>query len=150
MSSRRTSSQKTPKRNIGSSTNEMLHTDIIVRAKRRRASNTHAREATNCHQNSHAINQLRRYRRQPAPILQSEGIVVMDRLNRRRAKQSMKAGVRIKLAMLSSQCKTAREWETSTYTRNIGVRASTYNHPTITPSLQIKPIQITLTYSCVI
>jgi hypothetical protein len=38
----------------------------------------------------------------------------MDSLNRRRAKQSGSAEVRIKFAMLSSQCKTAREWETST------------------------------------
>jgi hypothetical protein len=30
--------------------------------------------------------------------------------------------------MLSSQCKAATEWETSTYTRNIGVRVSTCNH----------------------
>jgi hypothetical protein len=51
----------------------------------------------------------------------------MDRLNRRRAKESRNAEVRIKFAMLNSQCKTAREWETSTYTRNIGVRASTCN-----------------------
>jgi hypothetical protein len=35
--------------------------------------------------NSEAVNQLSRHKRQPAPILQSEGIVVMDRLNRRRA-----------------------------------------------------------------
>jgi hypothetical protein len=51
----------------------------------------------------------------------------MDRLNRRRAKQSKSAEVRIKFAMLSSQCKVAREWETITYTRNIGVRANTCN-----------------------
>jgi hypothetical protein len=51
----------------------------------------------------------------------------MDRLNRRRAKQSRSAEVRIKFAMLSSQCKAAKEWETSTYTSNIGVRASTCN-----------------------
>jgi hypothetical protein len=31
----------------------------------------------------------------------------------------------MKFAMLSSQCKTAHEWETSTYMRNICVRAST-------------------------
>jgi hypothetical protein len=37
----------------------------------------------------------------------------MDRLNRRRAKQSRIAEVRIKFAILSSQCKAAREWETS-------------------------------------
>jgi hypothetical protein len=102
----------------------MLHTDIPVRAEGARVNYTHAREATNYHQNGHAISQLNR---QPAPILQSEGIVVMDRLNRRRAKQSGSAEVRIKFAMLSSQCKVAREWETSTYTRNIGVRASTCN-----------------------
>jgi hypothetical protein len=40
---------KTPKTNISSSTNEMLHTDINVRAQRTRFSNTHAREATNYH-----------------------------------------------------------------------------------------------------
>jgi hypothetical protein len=34
--------------------------------------------------------------------------------------------VRIEFAMLSSQYKTAREWETSTYVRNIGVRASIF------------------------
>jgi hypothetical protein len=51
----------------------------------------------------------------------------MDRLNRRRAKQSKSAEVCIKFAMFSSECKAAREWDTSTYTRNIGVRASTCN-----------------------
>jgi hypothetical protein len=51
----------------------------------------------------------------------------MDRLNRRRAKQSGSAEVRIKFAMLSSQYKVAMEWATSTYTRNIGVRASICN-----------------------
>jgi hypothetical protein len=51
----------------------------------------------------------------------------MDRLNRRRAKQSKSAEVRIKFAVLSSQCKAAWEWEMSTYTRNIGVRSSTCN-----------------------
>jgi hypothetical protein len=65
---------KTPKRNISSSTNEMLHTDIIDRAQRTRVNNTHAREAKNCHQNSHAINQTGRHRRQPAPILQGKGM----------------------------------------------------------------------------
>jgi hypothetical protein len=49
----------------------------------------------------------------------------MGRLKRRRAKQSGRAEVRIKFALLSSQCKTARESKTSTYMRNIGVRAST-------------------------
>jgi hypothetical protein len=71
------------------------------------------------------INKLSRHRRQPAPILQSEGIVVMDRMNRRRARLSRSAEVRIKFAMMSSQSKVVREWETSTYTRNIGVCAST-------------------------
>jgi hypothetical protein len=53
----------------------------------------------------------------------------MDRLNRKRAKQSGSAEVRIKLAMLSSQCKAAREWETSIYRRIIiGVCASTCDH----------------------
>jgi hypothetical protein len=51
----------------------------------------------------------------------------MDRLNRRRTKQSGSAEVRIEFAMVSSQCKTAREWETLPYTRNIGVRANTFN-----------------------
>jgi hypothetical protein len=51
----------------------------------------------------------------------------MDRLNRKRAKQSGSAEVRIEFSVLSSQCKTAREWETSTYMTNIGVRASTYH-----------------------
>jgi hypothetical protein len=75
-----------------------------------------------------STNSTNRYTRQPAPILHSEGIVVKDRLNRRRAKQSKSADVRIKFAMLSSQCETANEWATSTYTRTIGVRASTCNH----------------------
>jgi hypothetical protein len=48
----------------------------------------------------------------------------MDRMNRSRAKQSGIAEVHIEFALLSSQCKTGREWETSTYMRNIGVRAS--------------------------
>jgi hypothetical protein len=114
--------QKTPKRNISCSTNEMSHTDITIKAQRTTVNGTHAMEATNCHQNSQAINQLSRYRRQPAHILQCEGIVVMDRLNRRRdAQQSKSAEVRINSA------KAAREWETSTYTRNIGIRASTCN-----------------------
>jgi hypothetical protein len=51
----------------------------------------------------------------------------MDQLNRRRAKQRRSAEVRIEFAMLNSQCKTAREWETSTYTWSIGVRASICN-----------------------
>jgi hypothetical protein len=84
-------------------------------------------EATNNRQNNQTINQLSRHRRQPAPILHGEGIIVMDRLNGRRAKQNTSAEVRIKFAILSSQCKAAREWETSTYTRDIGVRASTCN-----------------------
>jgi hypothetical protein len=120
--------QKTPKGNSSSSTKEMLHTDIIVKAPRTRVGSILAREATIYHQNIKAINQLNCHMRQPAPILQSEGIVVLDRLNRRRAKHSLSAEVRIKYAMLSSQCKTAREWETSgSYTRNIGVSASTCN-----------------------
>jgi hypothetical protein len=49
----------------------------------------------------------------------------MDRLNRRRAEQSQITEVRSELAPLGSQCKPAREWETSTYMRYIGVRAST-------------------------
>jgi hypothetical protein len=110
---------KTPKRNINSSTNEIMHTDITLKAQRTRVTGTHAREA-NSHQNSKAINQLSRHKRQPASILYySEGVVFMDRLNRRRAKQSGSAEVRIEFAMLSSQCKTAREWETSTHTRSI-------------------------------
>jgi hypothetical protein len=64
---------------------------------------------------------------QLAPILHKEGIVVMDRLNRRLAKQSRSTEVRIEFTMLSSQCKAAREWETSTYTRKFGGRASTCN-----------------------
>jgi hypothetical protein len=48
----------------------------------------------------------------------------MDRLNRRRGKQSGSAEVRVELALLSPQSKTAGEWKTSTYMRNIGVRAS--------------------------
>jgi hypothetical protein len=40
----------------------------------------------------------------------------MDRLNRRRAKQSS-AEVRIKFAMLSSQCKAAMEWEILVFVR---------------------------------
>jgi uncharacterized membrane protein len=84
-------------------------------------------EATNSHQNSQAINQLSRHRRQPAPILHGEGVVVVDRLNRRHAKQSRSVEVRIKFAMLSYQRKATKEWETSTYTMNICVRASTCN-----------------------
>jgi hypothetical protein len=56
----------------------MLHTDITVAAQGARVSSTHAREATNIHQNNQAINQLNRHRRQPAPILHGEGILVMD------------------------------------------------------------------------
>jgi hypothetical protein len=69
----------------------------------------HAMETTKCHQNRPASNQLSRHRRHPAPILHSEGIVVMDRLNRRRAEQRGSAEVRIEFALLSSLCKTARE-----------------------------------------
>jgi hypothetical protein len=105
----------------------MLHTDMIVRAQGARVSTTHAMEATNCHQNSRVINPLIRHRRQPAPILHGEGILAMNRLNRRRAEQSRSTKVRIKFAMMSSQCKAAREWETSTYTKNIGGRASICN-----------------------
>jgi hypothetical protein len=66
---------------------------------KRRVNITHAKEATNCRKICHAINQLSSHRRQPAPILQSEGIlVVIDCLNRRRAKQSGSAEVRIELA----------------------------------------------------
>jgi hypothetical protein len=101
----------------------MLHTDIIVKAQGARVSTTHATEATSYHQNNQAIKRLTCYRRQPAPILHGVWIVVMDRLNRRRAKQSISAELHIKFAMLSSQCKAANEWET----RNIGVRASTCN-----------------------
>jgi hypothetical protein len=86
------------------------------------------KNAAPVHQNCQAINQLSRYRRRPAPILQSEEhIVVMDRLNRRRAKQSGCGEVGTEFAMLSSQFKSAREWEVSTYARNIGVLASTCN-----------------------
>jgi hypothetical protein len=49
----------------------------------------------------------------------------MDRLNQRCAKQSGSVEVIIEFSLLSSQCKAAREWETRTYMRNIGVRAST-------------------------
>jgi hypothetical protein len=52
----------------------------------------------------------------------------MDRLNRRRAKQSGSAKVRIEFAVLSSQCKTTRQWETTAYLGNIGVRASLWDH----------------------
>jgi hypothetical protein len=45
---------------------EMLFTDITVRAQGARVSSTHAREATNSHQNSQAINQLSR---QPTTFL---------------------------------------------------------------------------------
>jgi hypothetical protein len=127
MNTRRTSPPKKPKKNKSRATNMMLHTDIIGEAQGARVSGTHAREAMNNHQNSQVINQLNRHRRQPTPILHGEGIVVMDRLNRMRAKQSRSAEVRIKFAMLSSQCKAARDLETSTCTRNIGVRASTCN-----------------------
>jgi NACalpha-BTF3-like transcription factor len=44
--------QITPKRNISSSTNEMLHTDISIIAQRTRVSSTHAREAINSHRKS--------------------------------------------------------------------------------------------------
>jgi NACalpha-BTF3-like transcription factor len=49
--------RKKAKRNKSSSTNEMLQTDINVIAQGARVSSTHAREATNSHQNSQAINQ---------------------------------------------------------------------------------------------
>jgi hypothetical protein len=49
----------------------------------------------------------------------------MDRLNQRCAKQGGSAEIRIEFALLSPQCKIAREWETSTYMTNFGVRAST-------------------------
>jgi hypothetical protein len=49
----------------------------------------------------------------------------MDRLNRRLAKESGIAEARIEFAMLSSHCRTVREWDTNTYyMRDIGVRAS--------------------------
>jgi hypothetical protein len=116
-------------RNMSSSTNEMLHTDLAVISQRTRVNNIHAMDAkrriatkiARRSTNSAAIGANR-------PLSsKAELIVVMDRLNRRRAKQSGSAEVRIKFAMMSSQCKIAREWETSTYTRNIGVRASTCN-----------------------
>jgi hypothetical protein len=47
---------KTPKRNISRLTNEMLHTDITVRAQGARVSSLHASDATNNHQNSKAEN----------------------------------------------------------------------------------------------
>jgi hypothetical protein len=100
---------KTPKGNISSSTIEMLQTDITVTTQGARISYTHAKEATNYHKSSQAINQLSRHRRQPPLILHSEGKVVTDRLNRRRVKQSKNAEVRIKLAMPSTQCKAAME-----------------------------------------
>jgi hypothetical protein len=118
---------KTPKKNRSSSMNEMLKRDTTARAQRTRVGITHVREATNSHQNCHAINKLTRHRRQHAPILENEGIVVMDGMNRRGAKQSISAEIRIKFAMMGSHCKTTREWETSAYTRNIGVRASACN-----------------------
>jgi hypothetical protein len=77
---------KPPKMNTCSSTNEMMHTGITFRAQRTRVSSTHAMEAMNNPQNRHAVNQLNRHRRQPAPILKSEGIVVIDRRDRRGAK----------------------------------------------------------------
>jgi hypothetical protein len=120
---------KTPKTNISSSmTNELLHADITVKTQRTRVSITHAKEATHSYKNSQAISQRSRHSRQPALILQSEGTVLMDRLNRRRAKQSGSAEVNIEFALLSSQSKTARECETSTYMKNICVRASTRDH----------------------
>jgi hypothetical protein len=51
----------------------------------------------------------------------------MERLNRRRAKQSGSAEVRIEYRLRSFQCENAREWETSTYIKNIDVRASAYD-----------------------
>jgi hypothetical protein len=69
-------------------------------------------EATNCHHNSRAFNQLsRQMRHLTGPILQSEEIVVMDQLTEG---VPSKAEVRIEFAMLSSQCKPSREWEVST------------------------------------
>jgi hypothetical protein len=47
--------QKMPKRKRSSSTNEMLHMDIIVRRQTTKVSSTHAREATNCHQFPNSI-----------------------------------------------------------------------------------------------
>jgi hypothetical protein len=51
----------------------------------------------------------------------------VDRLNRRRAKEVGSAEVRIEFAMLSSQCKTAREWGTRTYTKYMGVHSNTFD-----------------------
>jgi hypothetical protein len=60
---------KMPKMNMSSATNEMLHTDITIMTQRTKVNNTPPREATNCHQNCQAINQLSYHMRQPAPIL---------------------------------------------------------------------------------
>jgi hypothetical protein len=129
----------------------MMHTDTTVSAQRARVSNTHVREASNCHQNNEAINQLSRHRRQHAPVLHSEGIVVIERLNRRRARQGGNAEVRIEFAMLSSQRKAAKEWETSTYTWNVGVRASTcsrhINNKMTVSSHEVQPTHIPMTIS---
>jgi hypothetical protein len=43
---------KLPKGNVSGSTNEMLHADLIVKTQLSRGCNTHAKEATNRHQNS--------------------------------------------------------------------------------------------------
>jgi hypothetical protein len=60
----------------------MLHAEIAATTQWTRVRNTYAKEATSYYQTSHAINQLSRHRRQPM----SEGITVMDKLNRWRAK----------------------------------------------------------------
>jgi hypothetical protein len=153
MNYRRTSPQKRKKGKKSSSTNEILRTDITTRAQKTRVSSTHSKGGTNCHKRCrHAINKVSRNRRQPAPILKSEGIVFMRRLmKQRRAKHGISAEVRIKFAMMSSQCKTARKWETSTYARNTGVRANTcerhFNNKMTVWSHEVLPNQTPRTIS---
>jgi hypothetical protein len=53
-----------------------MRMDIIARTQKTRVNNAHVGEATKCHQNCRAINQLSCHRRQPTPILQSEEILV--------------------------------------------------------------------------
>jgi hypothetical protein len=66
----------------------------------------------------------------------------MDRLNRRCAKNSGSAEVRIEFALLSSERKTIREWETSTHIRNIGVRASTCDRQHINNKMTVWNLKV--------
>jgi hypothetical protein len=124
--------EKTTKGNTTISTHEILHADINV--------TTQCTTRVRCHQNSKVINELGRHRRQSPPILHNDPVLVMDRLNRRRAKQSASAEVRIRFALLSSQCKNARERETSTCDLHINNKMTVWSH-------EVKPSHIPMSIS---